>query len=332
MGPARYHDLLAEVGSAASAWTQLLRVSPQLVAESEAALEQAGRAMHAAEGCGAELLLATDDGYPTVLLELGQPPARLFALGRLHMLAPPIVAIVGTRSATHYGERTARSLSAALSGAGVSVISGMARGIDGIAHRAALATGGRSVAVLGTGVDIAYPAAHRALHAELARQGLLISEELPGTRATPGSFPRRNRLIAALAQALIVVEAGTRSGAMITAAHALELGRTIAAVPGPIDAPQSAGANLLLRDGAIVIAEAADALALLGLTCPTSRPPIPGDPATAAVWRALEAGALGLDALAARAGLPARECLAAVSALELSGAVECGPLGDVRRL
>jgi DNA processing protein len=208
----------------------------------------------------------------------------------------------------------------------------MARGIDGIAHVAALDAHGRTVAVLGTGVDIAYPAGHRLLHARIREHGLLLSEELPGAHAGPGSFPRRNRLIAALASVTIVVEAGVRSGAMITAGHALELGRTVAAVPGPIDAPQSTGTNSLIRDGATVIAEVADALQLVGLTPPARRPP--PEIATAAeraVWSALGEGALDVDTLAVRSGLPARACLAAVTTLELSGAIECALTGEIRR-
>ena len=211
------------------------------------------------------------------------------------------------------------------------VVSGLARGVDSVAHRAALGVEGRTVAVLGTGVDVPYPVGNAALHAEICGRGLVLSEHAPGERATAGSFPRRNRLIAALAQVTIVVEAGAKSGALITAAHALDLGRTVAAVPGPIDAPGSAGCNELLRDGAAVIASVADAVALLGLTPPTRRP----DPALGgderAVWDALATGPLDMDALASRARLPARRCMSAVTALELAGSVECALTGEVRR-
>jgi DNA processing protein len=238
---------------------------------------------------------------------------------------------VGTRSASPYGERVARELSGALARAGVCVISGMARGIDAVAHRAAFDVGGRSAAVLGTGVDVVYPAANRALYGDLVERGVVLSEELPGERADAGSFPRRNRIIAALARATIVVEAGVRSGALITATHALELGRTVAAVPGPIDAPQSAGTNELLRDGAVVIASVADALALVGVSPPGRRDPALRSPGERLVWDALSAGALDLDTLATRAGLPASECLAAVTTLELAGAIECAMTGEIRR-
>ena len=193
-----------------------------------------------------------------------------------------------------------------------------------------------SVAI-GTGVDVAYPVAHTLLHEEIAARGLLLSEELPGDRASGGSFPKRNRIIAALATAVIVVEAPHRSGALITAMHALDLNRIIAAVPGPIDVPQSAGSNALLRDGAIIIADVADALALVGATVPvalsraSSEAPVLSDLTQRAIWRALESPAPDLDALAARASLPARRCLEAVSALEVTGAIECALTGEIRR-
>jgi DNA processing protein len=228
--------------------------------------------------------------------------------------------------------RATREIAGALARAGACVISGMARGIDGAAHVAALDARGRTAAVLGTGVDIAYPVGHRPLHARIREYGLLLSEEPPGSHAGPGSFPRRNRIIAALASITIVVEAGVKSGANSTAGHALDLGRTLAAVPGPIDAPQSAGANALLRDGAIVITEVADALQLAGLTPPFRRPdPEVTTAAERAVWTALADGALDVDTLTLRSGLPARECLAAVTTLELGGAIECALTGEIRR-
>jgi DNA processing protein len=273
-----------------------------------------------------------EEGYPAALLDLTSAPRVLWAIGDVATLRPPVVAIVGTRKATPYGVRATHEIAGALARAGACVISGLARGIDGIAHTAALDVRGRTAAVLGTGVDIAYPAGHRPLHSRIREHGLLLSEELPGAHAGPGSFPRRNRLIAALASITIVVEAGVKSGALITAGHALELGRTVAAIPGPIDSPQSAGTNGLLRDGATVIADVADALQLAGLT-PRARRPDP-EIATAAelsVWIALGDGALDVDTLTVRSGLPARECLAAVTTLELSGAIECALTGEVRR-
>lgn len=328
----RFRDLIATFGSPSQAWDA---VRPSV--ERDAASALAEGALERAAHAGARIIANGEADYPESLAELPDPPPMLFAIGSLACLRGPCVAIVGTRRATSYGERVTFEIAGALARAGVTVISGMARGIDGAAHRAALAAGGSTVAVLGTGVDVAYPAAHRALHAEIATRGLLLSEELPGDRASGGSFPKRNRIIAALAQAVIVIEAPHRSGALITATHGLELNRIIAAVPGPIDVPQSAGSNTLLRDGAIVIAEIADALALVGATAPAalarpgSDPPALTDLTQCAVWQALESPAADLDALAARASLPARRCLAAVSALELSGAIECALTGEIRR-
>jgi DNA processing protein len=245
--------------------------------------------------------------------------------------AGPAVAVVGTRRCTAYGERITTELAGALARAGATIVSGMALGVDAAAHRAALGAGGRTVAVLGTGVDVPYPAAHRGLHAEIARRGLVLSEQPPGERAGPGAFPRRNRIIAALAAVTIVVEAGARSGALITATHALDLGRTVAAVPGPIDVAEAAGSNELIRDGAVVIASVADALALLGLDAPPARrgPTFDGDERV--VWDALAVPAPDLDVLTTRCSLPTRSCLAALTTLELAGAVECALTGEVRR-
>lgn len=177
-----------------------------------------------------------------------------------------MVAIVGTREPSNYGERTASRLAAAAVRAGLVVVSGLARGIDAAAHRAAIDAEGRTVAVLGTGVDVPYPVGHRSLHGLVQDNGLVLSEVEPGTKAFQGCFPRRNRIIAALAKVTVVIEAGFKSGAINTASQALELGRTVAAVPGQIDDPRSAGANLLIRDGAQVITDVEDLLNLLGLS------------------------------------------------------------------
>ena len=295
------------------------------------ASEQSALAAEWASRKGAQLLVSGCDGYPELLLDLPDPPPVLFATGDLALLSAPCVAIVGTRRATSYGERVTSELATALARAGVTIVSGMARGIDGVAHRAALAAGGCTAAVLGTGVDVAYPAAHRALHAAIGARGILLSEELPGDHASGGSFPKRNRIIAALAKVTIVVEAPHRSGALITAARAIDLNRAVAAVPGPIDVPQSAGSNALLRDGAVVIADVADALALAGVSPPTPASRVIADPIQLAIWKALASPAPDLDSLAARASLPARECLSALTALEIDGAVECALTGEIRR-
>src|SRR3954465_4486063 len=272
------------------------------------------------------------ESYPSELLDLGHPPFELFALGSEAALARPRVSIVGTRNCTGYGERAAKSLTRALVRAGASVISGMARGIDAAAHRTALEEGSATVAVLGTGIDVPYPVGHRHLHRAIAEKGLVLSENPPGAKAQKGSFPKRNRIIAALAPVTIVVEAGFRSGALNTASQALELGRTVAAVPGPIDSEQSRGSNQLLRDGAVLIAEPDDALALLGISSPLEKTPPPTLPdSEQKVWDAIKGGFIQIDALPAATDLSVAECLAAITSLEILGLVESTLAGEIRR-
>jgi DNA processing protein len=212
------------------------------------------------------------------------------------------------------------------------VVSGLARGIDAAAHRGALDVQGATCAVLGTGLDVVYPKAHAVLQQTIGERGLLLSEQEPGSASHGGSFPRRNRIIAALAEVTIVVEAGVKSGALITAAHALELNRTVAVVPGPIDVPQTQGSNELLRDGAVAVVSMADAVALAGLTAPIRAAGLPPEGAERRLWEALALGAADLDTLCTRAALPAHEGMAAVAELEVRGMIECALSGEIRRL
>ncbi len=201
--------------------------------------------------------------YPARLRRLERPPLLLNVRGRW---PPPAcaLAVVGSRAATPYGRQVASRLAAAATAAGAAVVSGLARGIDRFALEAALGRGGWPVAVLGCGIDVAYPAEHRALQDRIAREGTVVSEFPLGQRPTTFAFPRRNRVIAALARHVLVVEAGRRSGALITADYALELDVDVLVVPGPIDSPQSEGANRLLLDGAAPIVDTASLLAHLG--------------------------------------------------------------------
>jgi DNA processing protein len=195
------------------------------------------------------IIVRRDPGWPAELSDLSQCPERLWLLGAAEH-RPPAVAVVGSRRATLAGLGIAAWLGRSLAEAGVQVISGMALGIDGAAHRGALASGGTTVAVLGCGIDICYPPRHAALRRRIIDAGLLITEEPPGTPALAYHFPKRNRIIAALCAAVIVVEASERSGALSTARHAADLGREVLAVPGSIRNPAAIGCNLLLRDGA----------------------------------------------------------------------------------
>lgn len=275
---------------------------------------------------------------PGCLGDLSRPPAGFWLLGDASALegAPKRhVAIVGTREASPYGERTAARLATACVRAGLVVVSGLARGVDSVAHRAALAAGGSTVAVQGTGVDVPYPVGHRSLHAEIAERGTVISEMELGARALPGCFPRRNRLIAALCEVTVVVEAGFKSGAVNTASQALELGRTVAAVPGPIDEPRSAGCNLLIRDGAQVITDVEDLLSLFGLsTFRSLEPALSSGPAAgsaagsdgalgseSAVLGAIRRGAGSSEAIAMELGVPIRHVFSVLLKLEMLGLI-----------
>lgn len=273
-----------------------------------------------------------EEDYPERLLDAPHPPRVLWAEGDLSLLDRPCVAIVGTRRATAYAERVARELGRVLALAGAAVVSGLARGVDACAHRGALDVEGATVAVLGTGLDVVFPKAHARLQHTIGERGLLLSELEPSDAAHGGSFPERNRIIAALCVATIVVEGGHQSGALITARHALEIGRSVGAVPGPIDVPQSAGSNRLLADGAVVIAAMADALLLAGLVAPLRVSDLPEQGAERRLWDALASGPADLDTLCTRAALPAHEGMAALTALEVRGMIECALSGEIRRM
>ena len=275
----------------------------------------------------------TDGRYPTALKDLQEnAPTHLWIRGRLETLdRRPMVAIVGTRRASSHGLRAARELAGALARAGACVVSGMALGIDSAAHEAALECDGSTLAVLGTGLDVVYPPAHRRLQRSIMLHGALVTELEPDWHGTKWTFPLRNRIIAALATVTIVVEAPSRSGALITAGQALDLGRTIGVVPGPIDRPVCAGSNKLLREGAHVITDAEDALTLVGLPTVPRTPRVAPEGDAGRVWSALATGEMDIDTLCSRSGLPAARCLAAVTSLELAGAIECVLTGAIRR-
>jgi DNA processing protein len=326
VGRITYDNLIATFCNAVHALHAGIRPS----VASEALARADAMVAHAATR-GLELVTETDDDYPSPLRDLGDPPAILWRWGDPSVLRDPVVAIVGTRRATSYGHRMAREIAGALARAGATIVSGMALGIDAAAHTAALDAGGRTVAVLGTGADVAYPRAHVALHQEIGARGLVLSELPPGARSHAGSFPQRNRIIAALARLTIVVEAPVPSGALITARQAVDLGRDVAMVPGPIDSPQSLGTNEYIRDGAHPITCVGDALTLAGLSPPPHAAPAIGDETEIRIWSALGDGAATLDELCARAGLPVSQCLTAVTRLELRGVVECALTGEIRR-
>lgn len=285
------------------------------------------RTLTALKAADLHVLTWCDAGYPTRLRELHDPPMLLFLRGRSQLLERPAVAVIGSRRPTPYGIRTAAALARELSRAGMVVVSGMARGIDAAAHAAALEGG--TIGVLGCGIDVTYPREEAGLYDRVAEEGLLVSEFLPGEPPQPHHFPRRNRIIAALARGVLVVEAAERSGALITVEHALDLGREVFAVPGPIDRPTSVGANRLIQDGAKLVLGAADVLAELGLPVPegavgagearADHPELSGPDAL--VWRALDDEPRHVDAVAAASGVGSADALVALLELELRGYV-----------
>jgi len=249
----------------------------------------------------------------------------LYALGELTPQDDWAVAIVGTRRITHYGQQAAQEIAGFLAQNGVTVISGLARGIDSIAHRAALDAGGRTIAVLGSGVDQIYPAENRGLASEMTAAGAIISDYALGTPPEAGNFPPRNRIIAGLSIAVVVVEAGERSGARITANFAVEQGREVFAVPGSIYSPQSKGTNRLIRDGAHPLLAPEDLLEVLNLTMVTehqkARVVLPANAVEAAIFEVLGHEPVHVDQIGQTANLPIEQISAALTLMELKGMV-----------
>ena len=319
--PHRGRSLLERFGSVGEVLRRAARGAIEGIDPSRVLDHGACRAAMDRAGCRA--LLRGDDGYPASLAELGDPPDVIFVRGSVPV--GPGVAVVGTRRCTAYGRRLARSFGAAIGAAGWPVVSGLARGIDGAAHRGTIDVGGIGVAVLGSGSDVIYPRDHRDLHdGLLAAGGAIISEYPPGTRPHGWRFPPRNRIISGLSAAVVVVEAGVTGGALITANRAGEQGRALFAVPGDVDRPASVGCNLLIRDGAIPALGPEDLIEGLSLVLgPPAGPPKPGrrHPPDGIDGRVLQAAtpACSPDDLAERLGLPIGQVLAAVARLELIG-------------
>ena len=258
LDPVAAAELLRATGSPRKALAASRRQCRSAPSDLEAAIERL-RTM------GARALPLLSPAYPPRLARLSDPASLLLVRGDIDALAAPSVAIVGSRAATAYGLDTAYQLARDLARAGVVVISGLALGIDGAAHRGALEAGGRTVAILACGLDRVYPASHLGLARQIECRGAIVSELPLGTHPLPAFFPLRNRLISGMASAVVIVEARERSGSLITAGHAANQGVDVFAVPGPITAPTSAGPNRLLRDGAYVALEAADVLRELGV-------------------------------------------------------------------
>jgi DNA processing protein len=274
-------------------------------------------------------LIPGDARFPRSLREIPDAPILLFGLGKLELLDTLGVAIVGSRVHTRYGAEVCRHFASGSAQRGVTVVSGMARGLDAVAHTAALDAGGASIGVLGNGVGVIYPSANRVLYERMARDGCLVTEYPPGERPNAGSFPRRNRLISGLARATVVIEARDKSGALITVDSALTQGRSVLAVPGPITSPVSNGCNRLIQSGAKPALGLRDVFEELGLRYDENVASI-SLPAgiTDAERRMLDLLALGdehIDELAVRLQMTPSEALAVLTSLEIRGLVEQKP-------
>jgi DNA processing protein len=283
-----------------------------------------GEYRHELERRGIRFLARSDARFPPLLAAIHDPPAGLFVRGGAdaELLSRPAVAIVGARACSAYGAGVARLLGRELAAAGLVVVSGLARGVDGEAHRGALEAGepGATIAVLGCGIDRVYPAAHARLGAEIAERGLVVSEYAPGVPPAPWRFPARNRIVAGLAAATIVVEAREGSGALITADFALEEGREVLAVPGEITSALAAGSNGLLRLGATPLTRTEDVLEVFGLEAAEPETPELTTAAQAVLERVHEEPREA-DAIGRVTGLGAGEVAAALAELELAGLV-----------
>ena len=283
---------------------------------------------------GNHLLTLADSHYPQALLQIADPPPLLYAKGNPDLLARPGIAIVGSRNASAQGAKNAEDFAEALSQHGLCVISGMALGIDGAAHRGALRAQGDTIAVVGTGLDIVYPARHRDLAHEIAQRGLIISEFALGTSSRPQNFPRRNRIISGLALGCLVVEANVRSGSLITARLAAEQGREVFAIPGSIHSPLSKGCHLLIKQGAKLVdhmQDIVDELGLANITVATTTE----TQAEAALDPLLECmgyDPVSTEALLERSGLTSDRLSAMLLMLELENKIASLPGGRYQRI
>lgn len=288
---------------------------------------------------GNRILTLADREYPPDLLAVPDPPPLLYLKGRVELLGRPGLAIVGSRNATAQGLANAENFATALSHAGYTIVSGQALGIDAAAHRGGLAGAGSTIAVIGTGADIVYPARNRELAHAIAADGLIVSEFALGTPALGPNFPRRNRIISGLSRGVLVVEAALRSGSLITARLAGEQGRDVFAIPGSIHSPLSKGCHLLIKQGAKLVDAAVDILEELGTTArvvpgPHATPDVPtatGDE-SAALLEAMGYDPIGVDGLRERTGLTAENLSAMLLVLELDGRVAQLPGGKIQRL
>lgn len=343
LGAAAIRGLLAQFGLPENIFAaprgQLERVAGPAAAgllQPDATAAAVENALRWAEIPGHAVVTLADAVYPKYLLEIADPPPLLYATGRLELLARPALAIVGSRNATAQGMRNAEQFAAAFSAAGLTIVSGLAMGIDAAAHAGGLAAEGSTIAVLGTGVDVTYPRQNAALAARIAESGLLLSEFALGSAGAAHHFPRRNRLISGLSQGCLVVEAALASGSLITARAAAEQGREVFAIPGSIHSPLSKGCHALIKQGAKLVESAEDVLAELtgfrrtAAASTRQSPAMRDDEDPLLVHMGFDP--VDVDSICARSGLTVERVCADLLRLELGGRVAALPGGRYQRL
>ena len=335
IGPARIERLVQRFGTLEAAWGAP-RDELRAVLESKPLAEllaargkvQPQRELERIEAQGIAVTHPGHRAYPRLLAEAAGRPSILYVRGELTPADETGVAIVGTRRATPYGRQVAERIATELAQAGVTVISGLARGVDGVAHRTALAAGGRTIAVLGSGPDVIYPGEHRRLAEEIltAGAGAIVTEHPPGAAPDAVNFPARNRIISGMSLGVVVIEAPLRSGALITATFAADQGREVFVAPGSVFSPASEGTNLLLRDGARIVRDGADVLEDLNIGARREAAAIqaemPLDDTERRVYEAVGGEARHIDELAEAAGLGPGQAAAVLLTMELKGLVK----------
>jgi len=345
LGAASIRELLKQFGLPENVLArprrELAQITPRATVsaiDSEEVSRGVAAALEWAQKPGHALVTLADRDYPKLLLEIPDPPPLLYASGRLGLLNRPSLAIVGSRNATAQGERNAESFARAFSENGLCIVSGLALGIDAAAHRGGLVGPGSTIAVLGTGIDIVYPARNAELAGEIARAGLLLSEFPLGSKASAHNFPRRNRLISGLTLGCLVVEAALASGSLITARAAAEQGRDVFAVPGSIHSPLSKGCHALIKSGAKLVESAEDVLAELsafrrtGHASTAHSPPSAGASEDEALLIHMGFDPVDVDSLCSRAGLSPEQVSSELLRLELAGRIAALPGGLYQRL
>lgn len=335
LGPVRIINLIKQFGSAKNAWeasreelSRVKGISDRLSSQIEQErynidLEDAWKEI---QDRGIKVIVFEDKEYPEPLKNIYASPALLYIRGELGPPDQAGIGVVGTRKFTSYGKRTALKTSRYLAYHGFTIISGLARGIDTFAHRGALDAEGRTVAVLGSGVDVIYPRENKDLAEEIIKNGAVISEFPLGTLPLPGNFPRRNRIISGLSAGVVVVEAAERSGALITADFALEQGKEVFVVPGNIDSPYSKGCNKLIKQGAVLIEEPADILQELGYECGSQFEeeiiPLNLTGEEKELMKIITGQPLHIDEILVKSCLPPHKLNSLLSVMELKGAVK----------